>query len=461
MDIAIIGGGFTGLTAAYELTKKGHKVTLFEKEKYLGGLAHGFTRPGWDWHLESAYHHLFTNDTAILSLIKELGLAHKLMIHRPITANYVSSSVFPAQAGISTSTKCEIPAQGRNDKILAFDSPIHLLTYPYLSILDKVRTGILLAFLKINPFWQPFESITAKKLFIALGGRRAWETIWEPLMIGKFGTYADRVAASWLWARIKKRTQKLYYIKGGFHTLVTALKIAIKNHGGTILTNTNVLSIKKHLTFDIGNLIFDRLLLTVPTPIAAKLIPHLTFDIGNLSLNIPHLHAQTLILETKEPILKNTYWLNITDRTFPFLCVVAHTNMMDKKYYGGRHLTYFGNYLPENHPFLALSAKEILKIFQPFIQRLNPHFHWSDWSDWSDLFIGYHAQPVHERFYSRRAPKLQTPIPGIYLANMDSIYPWDRGTNYAVELGVKAADAICHSRDNDNVIPAQAGISQL
>ena len=64
-------------------------MTLFEKEKTLGGLAHGFTRPGWDWHLESAYHHLFTNDKAILGLIKELGLADKLIVKRPITANYI------------------------------------------------------------------------------------------------------------------------------------------------------------------------------------------------------------------------------------------------------------------------------------------------------------------------------------------------------------------------------------
>lgn len=396
MKIAIIGGGFTGLTAAYELTKKGHKITLFEKEKYLGGLAHGFTRPGWDWHLESAYHHLFTNDFAILSLIKELGLSDKLLIKRPVTATLWGGVSYP------------------------LDSPIHLLRFPGIPIIDRVRTGILLAFLKLNPFWRPFEWLTAKNLFITLGGRRAWETIWEPLMIGKFGAYADSVAASWLWARIKKRTQKLYYIKGGFHTLVMALEQAIKKQGGIIVHKRfnpakAGLNLKK----------IDRTLLTIPTP-----------------TTIPHLHAQTLILETKEPILKNIYWLNITDRSFPFLAVVAHTNMIDKKYYGGHHLTYFGNYLPDGHPYLSMTKKQLLKIFLPFIKRLNPNFHWSDLSDWSDLFIGYYAQPVHELHYSRCAPKLETSIKGLYLANMDSIYPWDRGTNYAIELGKNAAKMI-------------------
>lgn len=444
MNIAIIGGGFTGLTAAYELAKRGHKITLFEKDKFLGGLAHGFKQPRWDWHLESAYHHLFTNDTAIINLIKELGLSDKLIIKRPITANYVSSSVIP------------------------FDSPLHLLGYPNLSLVDKLRTAVLVASIKLNPFWQPFEWITAKQLFLTIGGRRAWETIWEPLMIGKFGQYADRVAASWLWARIKKRTPNLCYIVGGFHTLVTALEQAIITRGGTILTDVplQLVSIKKNCFYvggrsaknnSFSRVPFDRLLLTVPTPVAAKLIPHFSLSTVHFSLpQIPHLHAQILILETKQPIIKDIYWLNVTDRTFPFLAVITHTNMIDKKHYGGRHITYFGNYLPNDHPYLSMTKKQLLKVFLPYIKRLNPHFHWSDlprrqagWSDWSDLFIGYYAQPVHELHYSQKAPKFTTPIPGLFLANMDSIYPWDRGTNYAVELGQRAAKILLQQASDE------------
>ncbi|MBI5619453.1 FAD-dependent oxidoreductase [Candidatus Gottesmanbacteria bacterium] len=454
MNIAIIGGGFTGLTAAYELAKKGHKVTVFEKDKVLGGLAHGFKRPGWDWHLEYAYHHLFANDWAILSLIRELGLEDKLILTRPITANYISPSVIarsPAKGGatwqslglseILHAREIATPAErSRNDikTIVQLDSPIHLLRYPGLSIIDKVRTAALVAFCKVNPFWQPLEGITARQLFEVIGGATAWQKLWESLMIGKFGNLADTVAASWLWARIKKRTPKLYYIKGGFHTLVAALEKAIKQHGGKILANTAIIKLDQLVKF--GQ--FDRILLTVPTPIAAKLIPNLAFGIGHLALKIPHLHAQTLILETKEPILKEVYWLNITDRSFPFLAVVAHTNMIDKKHYGGRHLTYFGNYLPDGHPYLSMTKNQLFKVFLPYVKRLNPAFHWSDWLNWSDLFIGLYAQPVHQLHYSSRAPKLETPVKGVYLANLDSIYPWDRGTNYAVELGIRAAKKI-------------------
>lgn len=408
MRVAIIGGGFTGLTAAYELVKQGHEVTVFEKEKMLGGLAHGFKMRDWDWSLEKSYHHLFTSDVSILSLLRDLALEKKLIIKRPITATYI------------------------NGKIFQLDSPSHLLRFPLLSLVDKTRTAGLLGFLKLNPFWQPLENLTAEDFFQTIGGSASWRILWEPLMRGKFGELAPTIAASWLAARIKKRTLRLCYIEGGFQTLVAALANGIRKNHGKILTNVSVKSVPLDK--------FDKFLLTVPTPIAAKLIKLPTSYIQPL-LKIPHLHAQTLILETKKPILDKVYWLNIADRSFPFLASVAHTNFMDKKHYGNHHLTYFGNYLPQGHPYLSMTKSQLLKIFLPYIQRLNPSFHLSDLSI-CHLFIGYFAQPVHQLHYSKRAPTIQTPIPNVYLANLDSIYPWDRGTNYAVELGQKAAKEI-------------------
>lgn len=406
MNVAIVGGGFTGLTAAYHLAKHGHTVTVFERDDHLGGLAYGFTPPagGWDWHLEAAYHHLFTNDDAVIGLAKKLNVS--LITKRPITANLYKGKTYQ------------------------FDSPLHLLQFPYLTLSDKLRTGVLAAFCKLYPFWQTLEGITAKQFAVTVGGQAGWHTIWEPLMTAKFGNFADTVAASWLWARIHKRTPSLVYIEGGFQTLVNALAGAINKQGGNIITSHEF----KKISSD-----FDKTLLTVPTTIAEKIIG------TKLSENIPHLHAQVLILETKEPILKDVYWLNITDRTYPFLAVVQHTNFMDKSHYGGNHLTYIGNYLPTDHPYLKLNKDQLLKKFLPFIKRLSPTMNYELITN-NFLFVAPFAQPVHQLYYSRKAPKLETPIPNVYLANMDSIYPWDRGTNYAVGLGLRAAKLIHEKR---------------
>jgi protoporphyrinogen oxidase len=420
MNIAIVGAGISGLTAAYELTKAGHVVCVFEKESYLGGLAYGFKEKNWDWSLEYAYHHLFTNDNAILNFVKELGLENKLITKRPITATLYDGFMYQ------------------------LDSAKTLLTFPGLSFLDRIRTGLLIAAMKFNPFWQPLERSTAKEIALAIGGIAGWKTIWEPLMTGKFGEYADRVAASWLWARIVKRTPRLMYFEGGFHTFIETLAEKITQQGGNILTNTRIFQIKTEETWTImygkKKTAFDKVLLTIPTPLAKKLlIPHASQLEAYFQkpCSIPHLHAQVMILKTKEPILNDIYWLNITNRSFPFLAVVAHTNFIDKSHYGGNHITYIGNYLPLNHPFLKMKKQALLKTFMPYLKKLNPNSKLSAVS--CELFVGPFAQPVHEKNYSTYAPKLQTPMPNLYLANMDSIYPWDRGTNYAVELGQKAA----------------------
>jgi hypothetical protein len=92
-----------------------------------------------------------------------------------------------------------------------------------------------------------------------------------------------------------------------------------------------------------------------------------------------------------------------------------------------------------------MTTDQLLKEFWPYIKRLNPTMNYELITK-NYLFTGPFAQPVHERNYSQRAPMLETPASGIYLANLDSIYPWDRGTNYAVELGKRAAEMMTKRR---------------
>jgi len=41
--------------------------------------------------------------------------------------------------------------------------------------------------------------------------------------------------------------------------------------------------------------------------------------------------------------------------------------------------------------------------------------------------------------HSKNIPAIKTPVPGVYFASMSQVYPWDRGTNFAVEIGRRAA----------------------
>ena len=92
MKIAIIGAGFTGLSAAYELTKQKHNVTVFEKDSIPGGLAIGYWEKAWEWSLEKHYHHWFTNDKSIFTLAKEIN--HEVIIKRPKTSVFVKGKIY-------------------------------------------------------------------------------------------------------------------------------------------------------------------------------------------------------------------------------------------------------------------------------------------------------------------------------------------------------------------------------
>ncbi len=95
MKIAIIGAGFGGMAAAYDLRKAGHAVTIFESADYVGGLASGFKEPDWDWYVEKFYHHWFQTDESMLGLIRELGYDDKVIFPRPLTVMYDKGRFYP------------------------------------------------------------------------------------------------------------------------------------------------------------------------------------------------------------------------------------------------------------------------------------------------------------------------------------------------------------------------------
>lgn len=422
MKIAVLGGGFTGLTAALRLLQNGHEVTLIEKEGLPGGLAGGFKKPNWQWTLEKSYHHWFTNDQAVLNLAKELD--YRVIITRPQTNIYIKG------------------------KILPIDSPSALLSFPFLPPIDKARAALSLAYLKLNNHYQSLEGKKAMSWIRRFMGQKTMDLIWEPLFKGKFGDYKEEVALTWFWGRIKKRTPFLVYPQGGFQEFAHKIAEKIEHLGGRILLNTEVLNVKSKplsVTYRIRHhrlttVAFDKIISTLPTPVFTKIVPGLPPKYYKNISSIPHLSAQNLILMLKKPFLSGSYWLNINDPGFPFLLLAEHTNFMDSKNYGGESILYIGNYLPNDHPYLQMSAPEILKIFKPFLQKINPNYKLQtiDYRLFSQPF----AQPVVDVNYFQKIPQFQTPIEGLFLANMDMVYPWDRETNYAVEMGEKIAELV-------------------
>ncbi len=397
MRIAIIGTGITGLTAAFKLSQKGHQITIFEKENYLGGLAAGFKKKDWSWHLEYFFHHLFTSDKAAKKLITELDLSKKLFFQRPKTSIYFRGKIAP------------------------FDSLCSLLNFPFLSFPQKIRTGLTTAYLRLTNNWQKLEKTTASQWLSKFYGQKVYQILWEPLLTGKFGEQKNQISMAWFWARIKKRSSRLGYLEGGFQILIDKLVKEIKRNQGKIILNHEIKKLK-----DLGKN-FDKIIITTPTEKFFK-------------TKLPKMFgAISLILELKEKFFADgTYWLNINNANFPFVAVVEHTNFTNPKHYANHHLLYVGGYYPQSHRYFKMNKKQILKEFLPYLQKINPNLSPITYR----LSRNLYAQPIVSVNYSQLIPPFKTPISNVYLANMQMVYPWDRGINYAIEIGEKIADEI-------------------
>jgi protoporphyrinogen oxidase len=187
---------------------------------------------------------------------------------------------------------------------------------------------------------------------------------------------------------------------------------------------------------------FDRVLATVSPQLLTRLAPTLPDTYVAALKQLKSMGAVVVVLALKQRLTAQHYWINIPkSEGFPFLALVEHTNYIDSRHYGGDHIVYCGDYLPPDHNYFTLSKEELLARFLPSLARINPTFT-PDWVKESWLFRVKYAQPVPPVNHSGNIPPLKTPVPGLYWASMSQVYPWDRGTNYAVEIGRRAAKDI-------------------
>ncbi len=431
--IAIIGGGITGLSAAYDLARHNElaqpvEVVVYEAGTELGGLAAGFRgRSSWEWPLERYYHHLFTNDDAIIGLTQELGISDKLTTHTPVTAMYSHGKLYP------------------------LDSPVRVMRFPHIPVWDRLRMGLVLAYLRYNPArpWRQYDRILADKWLEKWMGRNAYAVVWQPMLQGKFGADYDKVNLAWFWARVVKRTKQLAYYEGGFQTLVDRLADAARANGAIIHTKRSVSQISgtefgayRVRDQEGQDETYDAVLSTVSPGLMSKLAPDLPESYRSSLGNLQSIGAVVLTIALDRQLMHQVYWANIPKQEgLPFLALVEHTNMIDPAHYNGDHLLYIGDYLDPTHRFFSLSAEELLAEFLPHLRKFNADFDPS-WVKGTWVHKAKYAQPVPPVGYADMIPSVRTPLPGLYFASMSQVYPWDRGTNYAVEMGRDVARMI-------------------
>ncbi len=393
--IAIIGTGIGGLTAGYELLKKNNKVTIFEKEKNIGGLAAGFKMEGEI--LDKSYRHIFKTDKDIIELINELGLKNKLHWYKSSTGLYWQGKIYP------------------------FLTAMDLLKFKPLNILEKFRMGMVAMWLKFDKDWKKYENVLAYSWMKKMIGDKPYKVVWEPLLKGKFDDIYKQISMAWLWARIhtrgnstnEKGEEVLGYLDGGFESLTKKLAEKIKTKGGKIILNKEIDDIEKIKKE------FDLIIDTRPIK------------------EVNYLGMVNIVFSSSQNLGKY-YWNNINDLNSPFVALLQHTNLVGTKKYNGKNIYYLGTYISQKSKYFKWSDKQIIDEWLSYLPNVFPNFDRKQISQ-INVFKFKNAQHIVGLNYKVPAYKVSN---NYYRLNFAQIYPQDRGMNYAVSEAKKMVDLL-------------------
>ncbi|MCH8297665.1 MAG: FAD-dependent oxidoreductase [Chloroflexi bacterium] len=345
-------------------------------------------------------------------------------------------------------------------KVWDFATPLDLLRFKPLSVAQRIRVGIWTLLLQKTRGYRKFENVTAKDWLISHMGRTGYQVIWEPMLRGKFGESHDRIGMTWIWCKVRLRVasrkgagqrERLGYPMGSFGEVIEVLAQRIGELGGVVHTSAAVSQIVESegsaTALDVAlegaqseRREYDAVIATTPSYVFTRLAPPMPKEYQDKLERIKYLSAVLMVLVLDRQFT-DKYWLNIADPDMPFVALIEHTNLIDRKLYGGKHILYISNYPSRDSEMYKKSAEELMDLFVPHLQKINPDFDRS----W---VIEYHhhrvdgAQPIVGVNYAAGIPDHRTPLKGLYLANTTQIYPEDRGTNYSVRMGRQVAQMV-------------------
>lgn len=407
MRIGIIGAGISGLSAALALRKRGHDISIFQRESTLGGLIETFNFDGL--RLEHFYHFLCQTDTGYFTLCRELGLGHLIRFHRTRTGFYHDGKLYP------------------------FTTPLDLLRFSPIPFAQRIRFGLFALEARLRKEWTQLDELTARPWLIDRLGRRAYDVIWDPLLTLKFGHYHDTISAAWVWHRLHRVAQskgRMGYLEGGTALLLDMLIKRLENDGVAIHTNCPVTRINEEnghvtgLSFDHRpSFQCDRVISTVPLSVLADLLPPGWDDYAAQLRKINYIGVVCLVLKLKRPVSQN-FWLNVNDPCVPFNGIIEYTNLNPLQRKRG-HIVYVPYYVPNDHPYYTMDDSALFDHSWEALKHINPALEDSDVLAHKITRAPY-AQAICTTNFLKLMPGHRAPLNGLHLLDSTFLYPEDR-----------------------------------
>ena len=402
--IGIIGGGIMGLALAQRLAARGLRVTVFERDRQLGGLStYQDYGPFW-W--DRFYHVILPSDTHLIRFLHDLGLGDRIRWHPTRTGLYV------------------------DERFYSLSNTLELLQFPLVGVVGKLRLAISVLRCAWMRDWKPLEAISVEDWLMKMCGRRTYEKFWKPLLLAKLGEQYTRVSAVFIWTYIKRifsarnaaaQREQLGYVSGGYRTVIERLENLIRSAGGEVKVGATVKAM--HGGADGGIWIdwdekrdhFDKVICTSPVDILKRLASEGLVQVEPSAGQVEYLGVVCLVLITRRPITPY-YVLNIADSRVPFTGVIGMSTIVSTDETAGLYVTYFPKYVLSNDGLLQQCDDAIRRQFFDGLALMFPDVREEDIVS-AHIHRAARVQPLQVLHYSRLVPTVTTGHDDFFVLN--------------------------------------------
>lgn len=450
--VAIIGGGITGLTAAFTLLQQGCGATVFEGRPSIGGLSatHDFGAFHWD----RFYHCILTSDDSLLQLIDDLDLSSSMRWRSTEVGFYF------------------------HRQLRRFTTPADLLRLPGLPLSAKIRFGLGVLYAGRICRGKGLDAMPLKEWTVRVFGETVFREIWDPLLRCKLGDMRSEASASFLWSTIRRlystrgkgaeKKEMLGYVEGGYRAVLDRLAQAVTNLGGKIRIGCKLDRIEPTaegvgVASSGGFREYDAGLMTMPAPAIMRMVPSLSEEY-KARLRMPaYLGMVCIALVLRRPV--SSFYLTNIAEDVPFTGVVEMTNLIDAgRNTNGYSLLYLPKYTASADPLFLAGEDEVWDRFSPAFWRMFPTLRPSDIVS-RHCFREPYVQPVPTLNYSDRAPTVETGIPHLFVANTTQIVNDTLNNNAMVRIARNACSVVLRDlsqpryRDVERELPISGAAS--
>ncbi len=417
----VVGGGMLGMTLAHRLRRQGHEVTLLEAGSGLGGLASAWSIGDvvWDRH----YHVILLSDIHLRGLLGELGLETELRWTLAKTGFYADGEMH------------------------SMSNALEFLNFPLLNLFQKMRLAATILYASRIRDWQPLEQVKVEDWLRRWSGDGTFEKIWLPLLRAKLGERYERTSAAFIWATIARmyaarrtgaRQEKFGYVQGGYARVLDRFTEFLQAEGVKIELDAATREVRpteggvRIAYAGDRSAVFDRVVLTVPAPVAHTLCPDLSAEEATRLRGVEHVGIVCASVLCEKP-LTDYYITNITDSRMPFTAAIEMSAIVDREQLKGHSLIYLPKYASPGDAVFAQSDEELRDSFLGALERMHPSFS-NDQVRAFRVSRAAHVFALPTLGYSESLPSVKTSIPGLYIVNSAQIVNGTLNVNETVQL---------------------------